>query len=249
METETKQEEIKELKKESALNSKLIAQALIVGAVIIAGAILLKGTPPPQNTEKDVASSLSEVDFPVVTNEDHILGNQNASLVVVEYSDIECPFCKVFHQTMNRIISEKGEDIAWVYRHYPVAQLHQNAYIEAIATECAWLQGGNTMFWLYINKTFENTTSNDGLDTSTLPDIAQSLGLDKAKFTSCLENEEPKNKIEQSITDGNTLGTKIFDRGLGTPVSFIIKNGKLVDVIMGAQPYEMVTATLDKYLK
>lgn len=252
METENQITDLSSEKKASKLDSKLIAQALIVAAVIIAGAILFKGTtPPPVNNTPNVneQKDLSEIDFPSVTERDHILGNKNASIVVVEYSDIECPFCKTFHHTMQRIISEKGDKIAWVYRHYPVAQLHQNAYIESIATECAWEQGGNEMFWKYIDTLFERTESNDGLDVKLLPNIAQELGLDKNKFNTCLEKETPKNIVEQSMSEGNILGFELFGRNLGTPTSFILKDGKIVDVIMGAYPYEIVSANLDKLLK
>lgn len=107
------------------------------------------------------------LEFRPISASDHILGNPNARIIILEYSDLECPFCKVFHATMHRVIKENA-DIAWVYRHYPIAQLHSKAFREAEATECAWEQGGNETFWKYTDKLFEVTPSNNGLEDSML---------------------------------------------------------------------------------
>lgn len=109
-----------------------------------------------------------EKDLKPVSPDDHILGNKKAKIVIVEYSDLECPFCKVFHNTMHQVVEKSNGDVAWVYRHYPIPQLHKKAFREAEATECAWEQKGNDGFWKYMDKLFEITTSNDGLDESRL---------------------------------------------------------------------------------
>ncbi|OGI95322.1 hypothetical protein A2917_02025 [Candidatus Nomurabacteria bacterium RIFCSPLOWO2_01_FULL_42_17] len=103
-----------------------------------------------------------------ITSDDHILGNANARIVIVEYSDLECPFCKVFHNTMHQVVEKSGGNVAWVYRHYPIPQLHSKAFHEAEATECAWEQKGNDGFWKYIDKLFEITPSNNGLPVERL---------------------------------------------------------------------------------
>jgi len=103
-----------------------------------------------------------------VSPDDHIVGNINAKIIIVEYSDLECPFCKVFHTTMRQVMEKGNGDVAWVYRHYPIPQLHPKAFHEAEATECAWEQGGNEAFWKYTNRLFEITPSNNGLDESEL---------------------------------------------------------------------------------
>ena len=89
-----------------------------------------------------------------ISADDHILGNTNAKIIVVEYSDLDCPFCKTFHNTMHQVI-KNNPDVAWVYRHYPIPQLHPNAFRKAEETECAWEQKGNDGFWKYADKVFE----------------------------------------------------------------------------------------------
>lgn len=106
---------------------------------------------------------------PVVPSE-HIFGNANAEIFIVEYSDLECPFCKRFHETMVKVMAqyEKGAQVAWVYRHFPLDAIHSKARKEAEATECATELGGNDMFWKYANKLMEITPSNNQLDPKVL---------------------------------------------------------------------------------
>jgi protein-disulfide isomerase len=111
-----------------------------------------------------------EVNIPPVTEKDFIVGNPNAEIKIVEYSDTECPFSKRFHQTMLDIMKEyeAGGKVAWVYRYFPLDGLHQKARHEAEAVACAAEQGGNTKFWEYLDLLFKITPSNDGLDSSLL---------------------------------------------------------------------------------
>src|SRR3989344_5485116 len=100
-------------------------------------------------------------------------------IAIVEYSDLECPFCKTFQKTLHQIMDEYGESgkVAWVYRHFPLAQLHTKAAKEAEATECAAELGGNAAFWKYADRLFEVTPSNNNLELSQLPVIAAEVGL------------------------------------------------------------------------
>jgi len=228
---------------------KNISQAIILAGILIAGAILLKGsspTPSPLNQEEETLS-FAQLEIRPVSSEDHLLGNKEAELFLIEYSDLECPFCKTFHNTTKKLITEKKE-VALVFRHYPVPELHQKAETEALATECAFEQGGDQIFWQYLDAVFEKTKSNDGLDLTELPKIAKELNLNVPLFNSCLESEKYKERIVKDKEEGNTLGFQIFGRGLGTPSSFLVKDGKVVDIIVGAQPYEMLLQTIEKHL-
>ena len=140
---------------------------------------------------------------------------------------------------MQQIVTEMPEEVAWVYRQYPIPQLHPKAFQEAEATECAWEQGGNDAFWRYADKIFEITPSNNGLELTELPNIAADIGLDMATFNDCLASGKFAEKIQADMEDGTRAGVQ------GTPSSFILKNGKLVDTIPGALPYEAVIQKLD----
>lgn len=82
---------------------------------------------------------------------DHTMGSTNAKVKIIEYSDLECPYCKVFHETMKRAVSEGNGNVAWVYRHWPI---HQNSYEKLVAAECVAKLKGNDAFWKYVELIF-----------------------------------------------------------------------------------------------
>ncbi|MFA6274096.1 MAG: thioredoxin domain-containing protein [Candidatus Paceibacterota bacterium] len=230
-------------------SAKLIAGAIIIAGVLVAGAILLKGQNSP-TVNKD-GFDLGKVELQKTTTEEHIRGNPNAKIVIMEYSDTECPYCKVFHATMKQVLEKYGNDVAWIYKQYPIDQLHPKARKEAEATECAWDQGGNEMFWKYLDRIFELTESNNKLDPAQLPKIAQELGLDVTAFNSCLETGKFAEKVEADIQSGISFAQQLLParEGLPTPASIIIKKGKVVDFIEGAYPFAQVSAKIDAALK
>lgn len=200
---------------------------LIPGAIIIAGALIaggiyfssIKGSSgnTTDGTDQVDVLELAKNVAPIGTA-DHVQGDAKAPVTIIEFSDLECPFCKTFHQTVQSVMDEYGADgkIRWVFRHFPLTNLHTKSIQEASAAECAGELGGNEAFWKYITKVFEVTPSNDGLDPTELPKIAVSLGLDKAKFESCLANGKYTSRVEAQSQDAQASG------GDGTPFSIII---------------------------
>lgn len=230
---------------QTTLQKFSVPLAIVIAGALIAGALYLSQT----KTAKPVVTlpdSVSAEGMRPVDASDHILGNPDADLVIVEYSDTECPFCKQFHNTMKRVMDTYGKDgkVAWVYRHFPIDQLHSKARKEAEATECAADQGGNDKFWAFTNTLYEKTPSNDGLDPKQLPVIAKEVGLDVDAFNTCLSTGKFTAKVEADYQDALKAGAK------GTPYSLIItkKDGAKVP-INGAQPYDSLKGTLDLLLK
>lgn len=219
--------------------------AIIIAGILIAGAVYFKGGNPSQEANNQFVVEKKPTQIKPVSADDHILGNPGADLVVIEYSDTECPFCKNFHQTMNQLINEYGKDgkVAWVYRHMPLEQLHKKAFKEAEATECASSIGGKSKFWDYINIVFEMTPSNDGLDLAELPKIATQLGIDKTAFEKCLSSGQFTEKIKQSVAEGMAAGVQ------GTPYSVIVTKKGETYPVEGAYPYDALKAIIDGLLK
>lgn len=195
-------------------NQAQIAGAIILAGILIAGAILIKGN-APRTSAPSVVNTVS-INMRPVSADEHILGNPNAEVVIVEYSDTECPYCKVFHNTLHGAMGQAGGRVAWVYRHYPIAQLHPKAFHEAEATECASEQGGNNAFWKYIDEVFLRTESNNRLDVAELPKIAKDIGLDVSSFNTCLASGKYATKIQADMDDGTKAGA------VGTPYSVVI---------------------------
>ncbi len=248
MEENIKKEEQQTIKK----NTLAMPIAVIIAAVLISGSVIYSGgktesvnnanKPEPQVAAQqtgDLEQMLS------VSKEDHIRGNVNAPVKIVEYSDTECPFCKRFHDTMKQVMDNEGKQgkVAWVYRHFPLDQLHSKARKEAEATECAGELGGNDKFWAYLDRLMEITPANNGLDPAELPKIAQYVGLDTGKFNECLTSGRYAQKIEEHVQNAQATG------GNGTPWSIVVsKNGKKYP-LSGAQPYASVKALIEQALQ
>lgn len=138
---------------------------------------VVNGAYPTDRLKAMIDSALSgktedatKVNIPPITEKDHILGNPNAEIKIVEYSDTECPFCKRFDTTMNDIMKEyqSSGKVAWVYRYFPLDSIHPRARHEAEALECANELGGNAKFWEYLTGIFKVTPGNNGLDPALL---------------------------------------------------------------------------------
>lgn len=188
-----------------------------------------------------------------ITSADHILGNPEAQITIVEYSDPSCPYCKMFHPTMKKVIDEYGPTgkVAWVYRSFPLDKadsqgriLHPNAGTQAQAQECAAALGGNNAFWKYTDRLYEVVQSDQGitLENSELPVIAKYAGLDTINFNECLSSGRFKDKVEKSYLDGINAGVS------GTPYSVIITPSGSKIPLVGAQSYATLKQTIEALL-
>src|SRR3990167_5647558 len=131
-----------------------------------------------------------------LTTDDHINGEKDARILLFEYSDMECPYCKRFHPTAQKIVDSYKGEVAWVYRHLPLP-FHANAGKEAEASECANELGGNTAFWKFVNALFVKTNSGGtGIALSDLPTLATEIGLNETKFTTCLDSGKYANRVK-----------------------------------------------------
>jgi len=229
--------------------------AIILAGVIIAIAVIYTGgnksgtttevqNPPDLAAQKKEQQAKLADSLKPVSPDEHILGNPNAPVKIVEFSDIECPFCKRFHPTMHQIMDEYGKDgkVAWVYRHFPLS-IHPKATPEAEATECVWEQGGNELFWKYLDALFEASATNNQTDDAVPSQVAKKLAVDMDKYTKCVTARTYQTKVQADVKDGLAAGVS------GTPYSIVIApNGKKFP-INGALPYESVKIVIDLALK
>ena len=163
-----------------------------------------------------------------VTADEHIRGDiTKAKVVLVEYSDFECPFCSRHHPSMVQAMEEYGDDIAWVYRHFPLS-FHPQARPSALASECAAEQG---KFWEYADELFANQ---DQLGDAYYTQLAGELGLNTGEFTECYESERYADIVDADQATGATAGVS------GTPATFV--NGVLVS---GAVPYSTLQSAIE----
>jgi protein-disulfide isomerase len=196
-----------------------------------------------QRERRDAAARMAAMR--PVSKDEHIRGNPAAPVTLIEYSDFECPFCKRFHLTAKKVVDESNGQVKWVYRHFPLDELHPlKARKEAAASECAAELGGNDAFWKFADRFYELTPSNNRTDIDrVLPQIAREIGLDAEKFASCLASGRHDQRVDEDLQNAYDTG------GRGTPWSIIVsKSGKMYP-LSGAQPYAAVKRLVESALQ
>lgn len=210
--------------------------AIAAGGAIIALAVYASMPKQPPITEGNPA-----LVRPVGAN-DHIFGNPAAKVMIIEYADFDCDFCVGLSDTLRQIVANEGTDgdVAWIYRQFPLTEIHPNAFKHAQAAECAALAGGNDAFWRFADALFENQPVNP-LQYGTL---AQTLNIPGEAFASCFANasKEVDTRITADRENALAMGAQ------GTPYSLIVVAGKPPVVMSGAYPYEAVKALVDQAL-
>lgn len=225
--------------------------AIILAGALISGAVLYSSrNDNASETKNGDTTTGNERPTPSVNNvrpvskeKDHILGNPDAPIKIIEYSDTECPFCKQFHSEIQKIVADYDGQVAWVYRHFPLHQIHPKAIPEAEATECAAELGGNDAFWAYINRLYEITPSNNGLDLALLQDIAEHVGLDRTEFQTCFSERRHGQRVADDYNNAVDSGAR------STPYSIIITKDGKKDSLAGSLPYDSIKSVLDTLLK
>jgi protein-disulfide isomerase len=218
--------------------------AIIVGFAMVAITIFLTGkddpaplsVPPPADSEQTVPNTTVR---PLDTT-DYVKGNPNAPIVIIEYSDYDCPFCKQYHDTLTSIMNEYGVTgkVAWVYRQFPLAQLHPNAPRISEAALCVGSLGGSTAFWSFTDNIFLNRAPDEQTNMVALEGYAIEAGVDAQKYRECLLKGDTTDEVEKSVAEALALGAR------GTPYT-VITVGSEQAVVNGAQPYEVVKGIID----
>jgi protein-disulfide isomerase len=202
------------------------------------------GTLPTGAAAPDAAAVGSLSDMPEITDADHVRGNRDAQVILVEYSDYECPFCNRFHPTMQQVMEEYGDQVAWVYRHFPLTSIHPQAQISAQAAECVAQLGGEDAFWNYSDLLFEKASVDGGtaLTEDKLVSYAAQVGVTSSALQSCLDSNETAAAVNEDAAGGSAAGIS------GTPGTILVTADGDYELISGALPFEQVSAVIDQYL-
>jgi len=208
-------------------NIIIITLAVVLFAVvlIISGKDRTPITNTPPNTK-----------ITAITAADQVRGPETAPITLIEYSDFQCPACAAYFPIIQKLKEDLGEDLRFVYRHYPLRQIHPNAQGSAQAAEAAGKQG---QFWEMHDLIFKNQTrwsslsARDALKTFT--GYAKDLGLDENKFTDDFNSDAVNAKIKADEKGGTSLGIP------GTPTFFL--NGQ---PLASPQSYENFLQTLQE---
>jgi protein-disulfide isomerase len=224
-----------------------IAAAIITGAAMIALALVLvinskgstasvttgtSGTAAQATTQPSTPTSVPATIATLrASDTDHIRGDAaNAQVLIIEYSDSDCPFCEQFHPTLQQVVNDYKGKVAWVYRYFPL-DIHPDTHNEAVALQCVGQIGGAKAFNGYLDTVINITLTVNAQTMKTLGTFAQQQGIDPTKFATCVADPATGATIDASSKEAQAIGAQ------GTPFSIAvnIKTGKQI-IIPGAYP-------------
>ena len=249
--------------KKSTFNGLIITIIIAIGIASFFGGTYISNLDSNQISQEELDNAIAKLELKILQNKlppnqpitelkisadnDPIIGNSNAPITIIEFSDFQCPFCAKFHiQTLPKIMDEyiKEGKVKLVFRDFPIQSIHSNALLASVAAECANEQG---KFKEMHDKLFENQNEWSSKDTDNLiilfNQYSLEMGIEKEKFDSCLKNEKYIKEIQKDLDDGRAYGVS------GTP-GFFIGNDEIGFIeLKGAHPFENFKNVIDTQLK
>lgn len=201
------------------------------------------GGAPAAPSSPTVPVKASSLNLAEVTDKDHVRGNKNADLTWIEYSDLQCPFCKKIHPDMLKMLSEYDGKVRLAYRHFPLSSIHPRAQKSAEASECVAASAGNDAFWKFIDYIFAEGSPVDVLEEEGLIKAAKTVGANEASVRTCLTSGQFASKVQNDYDSGSKAGVS------GTPGGFLLDKKGNAWVISGALPYAIIKQVVDTALK
>ncbi|MBT9164738.1 MAG: Disulfide bond formation protein D [candidate division WS2 bacterium] len=193
------------------------------------------------NKKEEPKTTQGAVGTVVLEEQDHFLGSRSAPVKIVEYSGVECPYCKKLHPILLRILNEYKDQVALVYRHFPLT-IHPKSFIQAQALECVAETNGDPGFFEYLDKLYEATPSNNNFDLALLPRLAEEMGIQEEKFAECLASGRHRARILRDVESGIWLNVD------STPHLIVVSpNGR--EFVFGRSPsYAALKAVIETAL-
>ena len=235
---------MEEMREEAVLRSRRDLW-VIPGAIIVAGLILAFATYAIRTKELTL---LPEGDVSLVrpvSEEDHIIGNPAASVVIIEYADIDSNYAKDFQAVMQQVMTEyapRGE-VAWAYRHLPLVDQHPNSKSHAEAAECVAFLGGEDLFWRFIDNAHAQAPRNQQLSPDLYESIVSGMGIRPETFNDCMNEHRFARRVEEDFENGLYAGAD------GSPFSVVLIKGHPPMTIDGSVPYEGMKRIIEEALK
>ena len=248
--------------KKSTFNGLIIGIVILVGVTAFFAGSYTSNLNSNQISDADLDEAMAKLELKILQNQlptkqavepvkisvddDPIIGNPDAPITIVEFSDFQCPFCARFHtQTLPTLLGEYIEQgkVKLVFRDFPIQSIHPNALPASVAAECA---NDQNKFREMHDALFENQNDWNRLETidalSLFSQYASVMQLDQELFDSCLNSGKHIPEIQNDLNDGRDYGVS------GTP-GFFVGNDQIGFVeLKGAQPFESFKKVIDAQL-
>lgn len=201
----------------SLSQSQFILASIVLGLSIVFAAYFFSDT---TTASQDVLTLKRTAD-------QNLYGESKAPITIVEFSDVECPFCARLHPTLKQIVEQSDGGINWEYRHLPLPS-HKNAELGAIALECVADSKGSVVFWKYLEKLLADQGKHS---EKYYTDTALAFGVSETSFTKCLNDQKIIDRVSTDRQTARAFG------GSGTPFSVIQFADGTTKSVSGALPF------------
>ncbi|GIU68184.1 MAG: hypothetical protein KatS3mg001_034 [Candidatus Pacearchaeota archaeon] len=219
---------------------------ILLAIIVIGGFFVLRGGKSSGNVV-NTGSETQPTEQPsikvssLIEDNDPVLGDKNAPVSIIEFSDFQCPFCAQAHFGALAEFKQsdyfKNGQVNLVYKHFPLSSIHPFAQKAAEASMCAYDQG---KFWEYHDMLFENQNA---LDTQSLKSYAQQLGLNTQEFNNCLDSNKYRSEVTKEFSQATSSG------GQGTPYFIIVnKESNRAIPVSGAVPWQNLEGAIQSIL-
>lgn len=210
--------------------------SILVAGVLIAGAIIFVNLRPGVTAAVAAGDGAlpGNASVPAPSADDHIIGSPTAPIVLIEYSDFQCPYCSMVYPTIKKLVDESNGQIAWVMRNLPLDSIHPEARPAALAAECIAEQKGNDGWWKFADDLFGDQSN---LGTARYLAEAQKIGVDMPQYLSCVSTKKYGQKLDKQSAEGQVAGAQ------GTPYTVVYGKGAQVP-LSGALPYAQFSSVI-----
>lgn len=217
---------------------------LVPVAIVIAGVLLAFGIYFARGGSNPVPTGDVSLVRPISPDE-HLVGNPEAKVTVVEYSDIDCTYCKEFQATMTQIMADYAAEgtVAWAYRHFPLVNAHPYAAKHAEAAECVAALGGNDRFFRFIDALQAAAPGSMQFDPNNYAQVVGDLGVSESDFAACLSGGTMIPKVTADFDNAIEAGAS------GSPYIVLLVKGSDPIAVSGALPYDAMRRIIDEALK
>ncbi|MDB5264507.1 MAG: oxidoreductase [Parcubacteria group bacterium] len=214
---------------------------LIPGAIVLAG-IILAITIFVVRSHQEAVSAGDPTAVRPVTPSDHLIGNPQAAVTIVEYGDIDSSYSKQLQTTLEQLMSEyaSGGQVAWVYRHFPLADMHPNSLSHAEAAECAASLGAPDAFWRFIDLVQAQAPAENQFDPKDYPTVVTQLGISVDTFNTCLSSHQFSKHVTDDAINALNAGAD------GSPYVVLLVKGQKPSTISGTIPYQSLKRIIDQ---
>ena len=226
--------------------SAVVLGILFIISIFTGGFGFGDNTPTGGTVLDDTGNNEPTIIAKVSVDDDPVLGNKNAPVTIIEFSDYQCPFCRRSYTQVYSLLKENfinTDKAKLVFRDFPLTSIHPGALPAAEAAECGDEQG---KYWEMHDKIFdEQNKFGQGTVPFTNDDLkkwASEIGLSTGDFNSCLDSGKYKSEVEKDFSDGNAYGVS------GTPTYFIGNDKDGYVIVGGAQPYQVFEQAINQYL-